>query len=138
MVAIKQLEKKFGQMPTQLNKCQKGILPRNMVQYPKNDGHCLVVIIRDGKQMIDPSMSIVDDVVRKKISNCTKTQRRDEPANEVVGENLVTQKKLKPLLRPPPPFPQKFKKKNDEGEFQTFISMLKQLYINLYLIDTIE
>lgn len=122
-------------MPTQLNKFQKGTLPRNMMQYLKNDGHCLVVTIRDGKLMIDPSISVVDDMVRKKISNSTKAQIRDELAKEVVGENLVTLKKLKPILRPPPPFPQKFKKKNEEDEFQNFISMLKQLYINLHLID---
>ena len=46
--------------------CQPGILPTNTIHNPKNDGNCIIVITRGGKQTIDLSISsIVECDMRK-------------------------------------------------------------------------
>lgn len=42
------------------------------------------------------------------------------------------------MERPPLPFSQRLKKKNKKRKFLKFISILKQLSINLHLIDTLK
>lgn len=36
------------------------------------------------------------------------------------------------------PFPHKLKKKNDEEQFKCFLDVLKQLHINILLVETFE
>ena len=45
---------------------------------------------------------------------------------------------LKPILRPLPPFPQWLRKKADDVKFSKFLAMLKQLTINVPLIEALE
>ena len=40
-----------------MNTRQPGTLPSNTIQNPKNNGHCMAITIRGGKQTIDPPMS---------------------------------------------------------------------------------
>ncbi|KAK4729862.1 hypothetical protein R3W88_022850 [Solanum pinnatisectum] len=42
------------------------------------------------------------------------------------------------MPRPPSPFPQRLVKKNEEGKYRRFITMLKQLSINVPLIEALE
>ncbi|KAK4717938.1 hypothetical protein R3W88_016276 [Solanum pinnatisectum] len=58
-----------------------------------------------------------------------------KPATEKEAE--ITQKVI-PMPRLPPPFPQRLVKKNDEGKYRRFITMLKQLSINVPLIEALE
>ena len=39
---------------------------------------------------------------------------------------------------PPPPFPQRLVKKIEDGKYRRFITMLKQLSINVPLVETLE
>ena len=39
---------------------------------------------------------------------------------------------------PPPPFPQRLVKKTKDGKYQCFITMLKQLSINVPLVEALE
>jgi len=57
--------------------------------------------------------------------------------DETEKEAEVTQKVV-PMPRPPPPFPQRLVKKNEEGKYRRFIAMLKQLSINVPLIEVLE
>lgn len=43
-----------------------------------------------------------------------------------------------PKAKPPHPFPQKFKKKKDEECFSKFIELLKQVHVNMPLIDVFQ
>lgn len=40
-----------------MNPCQPGTLSRNNIQNLKNDGHCIAITTRGGKQNIDPPKS---------------------------------------------------------------------------------
>lgn len=47
-------------------------------------------------------------------------------------------KKVFPIPRPSHPFPQTLVKKNEEGKYYWFITMLKQFYINVLLIKALD
>jgi len=70
------------------------------------------------------------EIVRKE----GKLQEADPEENEVVAPT----EKLQPIVRPPPPFPQKIKKQNEDQCFGKFLSLLKQVHINLPLVDVFQ
>ena len=59
-------------------------------------------------------------------------------AEESTGIDAEVPMKIIPMPRPPPPFPQRLVKKTDDGKYQRFITMLKQLSINVPLVEVLE
>ncbi|KAK4717902.1 hypothetical protein R3W88_016240 [Solanum pinnatisectum] len=57
--------------------------------------------------------------------------------NATEKEVEITQKVV-PMPRPPTPFPQRLVKKTEQGKYRMFIIMLKQLSINVPLIEALE
>ena len=47
-------------------------------------------------------------------------------------------KKVTPIPRSPPPFPQRLVKKTEYGKYRCFITMLKKLYVNVPLVEALE
>ncbi|XP_049357604.1 uncharacterized protein LOC125822257 [Solanum verrucosum] len=135
VVSIKHLELQMTQLSTTVNPRQPGTLPSNTIQNPKNDGHCMAVTTRGGKQTVDPHMpsgveknaSLDDDVVEVSGETESATDKEEEVTQKVV-----------PIPRPPPPFPQRLVKKTKERKYRRFISMLKQLFINVPLKEALE
>ncbi|XP_049345386.1 uncharacterized protein LOC125809872 [Solanum verrucosum] len=115
-----------------VNPRQPGTLPRNTIQNLKNDGHCLAVTTRGGKQTVDSPMPT-------KMENAEKDEDEIEavegPKDDTEKDVEVTQKVI-PMLIPPPPFPQRLVKKNEE--YRRFIALLKQLSINVQLMEALE
>ena len=101
-ISIKQLELQLAQLSATMNTRQPGTLPSNTVQNPKNDGHCMAITTRGGKQTIDPPMSSNE----KKV---TKDTDKVVDVNDDVEDNTVKDvevpKKVTHMRRPPPPFP---------------------------------
>ena len=65
-VSIKHIELQIAHLSTTVNPRQPGILPSNIIENPKNDGHCMAVTSRGCKQTIDPPMpSVVEDEMKK-------------------------------------------------------------------------
>ncbi|XP_015166234.1 uncharacterized protein [Solanum tuberosum] len=88
VVSIKQLEQQFCQLSATWNLRQPAPFYSNTIQNPKNDGHCMEVTTRRGKQTIDPPMS----------SEVEKVIRNNEDENERPGyakfmKDLVTKKR---------------------------------------------
>ncbi|XP_049344684.1 uncharacterized protein LOC125809056 [Solanum verrucosum] len=134
-VSIKQLEQQFIQLSTNENPCHHGTLPSNTIQNLKNDGHYMAVTTRGEKQTIDPPMpSEVEKVVENEEGEIEVTEG---PKDSVEKEAEVTQKVV-PMRRPSLPFPQRFVNKTEEGKNCKFITMLKQLSINISLIEALE
>ena len=112
-VSIKHLELQMDQLSTTMNPRQTDTLPRNTIQNPKIDGHCMTVTTRGGKQTIDqPMPSVVEDEMRK-----------DEEIVETSGElvekaakKVEIPQKVVPIPRPPPLFPQRLMKKTKDGK----------------------
>lgn len=61
----------------------------------------------------------------------------EESKDQNEKEAEVT-KKIIPVPRPPPPFLQRLVKKIEKGKYHMFIDMLKQLSINVPLIEALE
>ena len=59
-----------------------------------------------------------------------------EKSQEVMTESNKTQKFVQE--RPPPPFPQRIRKAKEEQQFGKFMKILKQLHINIPLIEAIQ
>ena len=77
----------------------------------------MAITNRGGKQTIDPPMPSNEEKVRK---------------------DAEVPVKVIPMPRPPPPFPQRLVKKTEDGKYRRFITMLKQLYINVPLVEALE
>lgn len=88
--------------------------------------------------MIDPPMLVDEDEVHKEMIESKNVETRGEKAKDRVSDEMVRPKKLKSIPRPQPSFPQRFKKNEEEGKFQYFISMLKQLSINIPVFKVLE
>ena len=54
------------------------------------------------------------------------------------GKNVEVPTMVTPMPRPPPLFPQRLVKKTEDGIYQCFIIMLKQLSINIPLVEALE
>ncbi|XP_070032946.1 uncharacterized protein [Nicotiana tomentosiformis] len=72
--------------------------------------------------------------------NMKETQNDVNPSREHVidiPETVVPTAKA-PLPRPPPPYPQRLAKKNNENQFKKFIEMMKSLSINVPLVEALQ
>ncbi|XP_070046752.1 uncharacterized protein [Nicotiana tomentosiformis] len=76
----------------------------------------------------------------------TPKKRRDKPISEgelipkATHESKKDNASSEPVsaTRPPPPFPQRLQKKNDDRMFNKFLSMLSQVQLNIPLVDAIH
>ncbi|PHT57811.1 hypothetical protein CQW23_00174 [Capsicum baccatum] len=167
--AIKQLEQQMSQLSAAFNQRKAGTLPSDTVQNPRNDGSCMAITTRSGKVLENPSKdnqvvdnteknvinADCDDSVEAKNQNESvhektiplppppfpqRLKKKADDTPEKVGNRKQDKKevveKTIPLL--PPPFPQRLKKKADDTRFSKFMTMLKQLTINVPLVEALE
>ena len=134
-ISIKQIELQMTQLSVTGNTWQSGTLPSNAVQNPKNDAHCMAITTRGGKQTIDPPMSSNEENLRK---DYDKVVKGSGEAEESSGKDAKVPMKVIPMPRPPQPFPQRLVKNTEDGKYQRFITMLKQLSINVPLVEALE
>ena len=98
-----------------MNTRQPGTLPSNTVQNPKNDGHFMAITTRRVKQTIDPPMPSNENEVTK---DTDKVVNVDDNLEDNSAEDAEVPKKVTPMPRPPPPFPQRLVKKTEDGKYQ--------------------
>ncbi|XP_049366634.1 uncharacterized protein LOC125831500 [Solanum verrucosum] len=67
--------------------------------------------------------------------NIDPVNKESEPKE---GEIVAQKERVQPIVKPPPPFPQKFKKQKKDECFGKFLSLLKQVHINLLLVDVLQ
>ena len=88
-----------------------------------------------GKQTIDPPMSsMVEDEMRK-------DEKVVETSGELVDKAVKEAEaphKVVPIPIPHPPFPQRLVKKTEDAKYRHFITMSKQLFISVPLIEALE
>ena len=63
-ISIKQIEFQMAQLSTTVNTQQPRTLPSNTIQNLKNNGHCMAITTRGGKQTIYPPMSSKEEKVK--------------------------------------------------------------------------
>ncbi|PHT29040.1 hypothetical protein CQW23_31360 [Capsicum baccatum] len=150
--SIRQLEQQFSQLSAALNQRKAGTLPSDTVQNPRNDGSCMAITTRSGKvletsakvkQVID-EVADMDDNAKGKDAASTTPDVKDATSSTVQPEKVEKRKQEekktveRTLPYPPPPFPQRLKKVADDTMFSKFMNMLKQLTINVPLVEALE
>ncbi|XP_070002991.1 uncharacterized protein [Nicotiana sylvestris] len=93
----------------------------------------------------NPQVSAIILRIRRELEEVPK-KRKDKPIpeGELIPKATQEAKKddivLVPMNfpRPPPPFPQRLQKKNDDRMFNKFLSMLSQIQLNIPLVDAIR
>ena len=134
-ISMKQLELQLAKLSATMNTRQPGTLPSNTVQNLKNDGHCMAITTRGGKQTIDLPMPSNDNKV---IEDTDKVVDVDAELENNTAKDAEVPKKVIPMPRTPPPFPKRLLKKTEDGKYRRFITMLKQFSINVPLVEALE
>ena len=98
-ISIKQLELQLAQLSATVNTRQSVTLPSNIFQNLKNDGHCMAITTRGGKQTIDPPMSSNEKKVTKDTDKVVEVNGEVE---DNTGNNAEVPKKVPSMPRPPP------------------------------------
>ncbi|XP_049369931.1 uncharacterized protein LOC125834820 [Solanum verrucosum] len=131
--SIKQIEQQLGQLSASMNQRKNGSLPTDTIQNPKKKGHCIAIATRSGKVLSDPSSA------GTKYEQVLEQASREEDENiPVDDQGEAQQSQPKQIPRPPHPFPQRLKKKAEDGKFTKFFTMLKQLSVNIRLVESLE
>ncbi|XP_062114496.1 uncharacterized protein LOC133825591 [Humulus lupulus] len=111
---------------------------------PRRDGkeHCKAINLRSGKNLEvneektkgskEPtSIQTEGETSKKPTSSAAEFSQVDTAS----GQHSAAEKTLH---KPPPPFPQRFKKQQQDGQFRRFLDVLKQLHINIPLVEALE
>ncbi|KAK4724660.1 hypothetical protein R3W88_027439 [Solanum pinnatisectum] len=122
-LAIQNLEKRFGQLASAQNSRPQGGFPGNT---DPNSKQVNAVGTCSGLQL--------EELAPKK----RKTDAVNKESEPKKGEVVVQEERVQPIVKPPPPFPQKFKKQKEDECFGKFLSLLKQVHINLPLVDVFQ
>ena len=94
----------------------------------------MAITTQGGKQTIDPPMLSNEEHARK---DNDKVVEGSGEAEDSTGKDAKFPIKVIPMPRPPP-FPQRLVKKTEDGKYRHFIAMLKQLSINVPLVEALE
>ena len=150
----------MGQLATQMNVLTRGSLPSDTIPNPRNKGkeECKVITLRSGKRVdneskpqgvnkesqsdivfdekakVDENILVDENVSAKKnvVESKDKVQHKDG------GDDKAKPYEAKPKYVSPPPFPQRLKKYQDDGQFKKFLEMFKQLHINIPFAEALE
>ena len=95
----------------------------------------MAITTRGGKQTIDPPMPSNENEVTK---DSDKVVNVDADLEDNIAKDDEVTKKVTPMPRPPRPFPQRLVRKTEDGKYRRFKTMLKQLSINVPLVEALE
>ncbi|KAL5538669.1 hypothetical protein UlMin_044627 [Ulmus minor] len=146
--SLRNLENQVGQLANELKNRPPGTLPSN-TENPKRDGkeHCKAITLRGGKNLEAPEVkekNQKDSASRQEEENneqgnFEEDSREAEKSGEKSGANAAAlPQQNDQQKRPPPPFPQRFKKQQQDHQFRRFLDVLKQLHINIPLVEALE
>ena len=148
--SLRNLENQLGQIASALSNRPQGSLPSN-IENPRQNGkeQCQAISLRSGKQLEPVSKS--KGVHKEPTSiqeNLEQTQQQEEPVTDQKAR--LFQNATAPAsaqhsataetsnIRPPPPFPQRFQQQHKDKQFRKFLDVLKQLHINIPLVEALE
>ncbi|XP_070050474.1 uncharacterized protein [Nicotiana tomentosiformis] len=115
----------MGQLVSNQNTRLAGALPIDTKKNPQVNA----VTLRNGRELEEVPKKRKDKPTHEGelIHKATHNSKKDDPSSEPVE-----------AARPPPPFPQRLQKKNDDCMFNKFFSMLSQVQLNIPLVDILH
>ncbi|KAL4376513.1 hypothetical protein GQ457_02G024510 [Hibiscus cannabinus] len=130
---LKSLETQVGQISQILSSRPIGGFPSD-TEVAKGATHeqCNAIITRSGKILKNNQGGMV--------ANSSPTidtpAKADEPAQAI--ESSLAESSKPEEIRPPPHFPQRLKKQKQDYQFKKFLDILKQVHINLPLVEALQ
>ncbi|XP_062114164.1 uncharacterized protein LOC133825202 [Humulus lupulus] len=144
--SLRNLEIQLGQLANELRNRQQGTLPSD-TENPRKDckEHCKAVTLRSGK-----NLELTEENCNRNSEPTSIQSSVDKGDKAVKSKNLIADPEAiaaaippqnateKPKRKPPPPFPQRFQEQQQDGQFRRFLDVLKQLHINIPLVEALE
>ncbi|KAM6543087.1 hypothetical protein CsatB_007534 [Cannabis sativa] len=121
VASLRNLELQLGHLANELKARPQGSLPSD-TKNPRRDGkeQCKSIQLRSGKHPKNYEEEIKVDTA--------KGQQPNSQQSALVCSSP----------KPPLPFPQRFRKQQQDGQFKKFLDVLKQLHINIPLVEALE
>ncbi|KAL5568115.1 hypothetical protein UlMin_024690 [Ulmus minor] len=147
-VALRNLENQVGQLATALSSRPSGALPSN-TENPQRDGkeHAKAITLQSGNTVEIPEASkrtqkesdlVQEGVITEQVKNQQENREVENSAEKSDADVSVVPQQIHQQRRPPPPFPQRFQKQQQDKKFQKFLDVLKQLHINIPFVEALE
>ncbi|KAK8628618.1 hypothetical protein V6N13_009204 [Hibiscus sabdariffa] len=148
---LKSLETQVGQISQILSSRPIGGFPSD-TKVSKGATHeqCKAITTRSGKILTQTSkkrgtaaspLTAIDTPAEANEPTQT-SEDHCEPHNTTKGESLAESSHVKSdkseEIKPPPPFPQRLKKQEQDYQFKKFFDILKQVHINLPLVEALQ
>ncbi|XP_024021730.1 uncharacterized protein LOC112091702 [Morus notabilis] len=149
---LRNLENQMEQLANSLNNRPQGSLPSN-TEDPRREGkeHCKAISLRSGKELdprTRPQAVQTEPTSIQEEEQQTQPQeeqrRKQQPNSDVQNaasfpqHSGVADTSNSSSNRPPPPFPRRFQRQQQDGQFHKFLDVLKQLHINIPLVEALE
>ncbi|XP_038891706.1 uncharacterized protein LOC120081103 [Benincasa hispida] len=136
---IRNLEIQVGQIASKLKSRQPGVLLSSIETPGNNNGkeQCHTVTLRSGRALAERKMNPRNNNPSKERITCSTDQEKRTPENTSHSE-ISTSNVGKQEVPLNAPFPRRLMKNNDEHQFKRFLEHLKQLHINIPLIEALE
>ncbi|XP_024018055.1 uncharacterized protein LOC112090603 [Morus notabilis] len=150
--ALWNLENQVGQIANSLKNRPQGSLPSN-TEDPRRDGkeHCKAITLRCGKELESRAKPLAAHTEPTSIQGGEKKTlpQKEQPRSKQLDSDVQNAAALPQHSeaantsntsgnRPPLPFPQRFQKQQQDGQFRKFLDVLKQLHINIRLVEALE
>ncbi|XP_023532393.1 uncharacterized protein LOC111794553 [Cucurbita pepo subsp. pepo] len=129
--SLRNLEVQVGQLATELRNRPLGKLPAN-TETPKREGEK-----KSAEQGDSHSQETADTQQRNEEPAVQKEHNKDyaeieeQPKMQTTGQESRT-------YTPAPPFPQRIKRKKEEVHFEKFMDILKEIHINILLVEALK
>ncbi|KAL5569343.1 hypothetical protein UlMin_025918 [Ulmus minor] len=118
-VALRNLENQVGQLATALSSRPSGALPTSKRTQKESD-------------------LVQEEVPIEQAKNQQENREVEISAEKSDADVSVVPQQIHQQRRPPPPFPQRFQKQQQDKKFQKFLDVLKQLHINIPFVEALE
>ncbi|XP_062075174.1 uncharacterized protein LOC133779200 [Humulus lupulus] len=144
--SLRNLENQVGQLANELRNRPHGTLPSDS-ENPRSMGkeYCKAVTLRSGKELEkdktesghegEPSSIQINEEFQKDAK--LPSAQKSSSAQNVAGMPQHCQP-ASLISKKPPPFPQRFQKQKLDSQFKKFLDMLKQLHIDIPLVEALE
>lgn len=134
----KMLETQIGQIASKMGVREQGSLPSQPDQTSKEQ--CKAITLRSGKELpdvevLEPQENDAEKEDDKVEIAAEKSEKEDEKKKEEEAE--------KPYVPPPPyvppiPFPQRLHNRQLEKQYEKFLTMFRQLHVNIPLAEALN
>ncbi|XP_062100899.1 uncharacterized protein LOC133806827 [Humulus lupulus] len=145
--SMRNLENQVGQLANELKNRPQGALP-SYTENPRDVGkeQCKAITLRSDKELESSKKNYGHENEPSSIQNHRKASKDEERSDMLesasaqdVAASRTPQKS--PEIQNLPqqlPFPQRFQKQKKDGQFKKFLDMLRQLHINIPLVEALE